>query len=324
MSKIINRLKYIKNAIRQANTIFNMVNDPSYKNSRLLGEIIRNTHSIEKGLSLENVRLGFGLAKIEQACMYVHKYYRNGGYMQAAPLLMFRDALKNYLLFHSEKNFSNYAIDKVQSLFKNLNEIVPESAFDYGGIITLKKPNYSDLEYSAFAKIINDRHSAREFEHTPVDPEKLRNAIELAMRCPSACNRQCYRLYIIEHKDFDLLNDWIDGTGGFDRELDKLLLVTGKTSVYRLGEQYQHVVTSSIFVGYLSLTLQANGIGACVIQRSIFPDARWECVKSNLKIPGDELPVCCIGIGNLKETSKAPISYRLSYDNIVTTIRRYD
>ena len=324
MKMFINRLKYLKKVVQEANVFFDMSNDPSYENNRLLGEIIRNTHSIEKGLSLENVRMGFGLSKIQDACGYIDKYHNNGGDMKAAPLFMFRDALSKYLAFHKEKNFHNQTIDKVSRLVEGLNKTIAASDTVYGGILSFEKPNYTIDEYNAFVKIVNDRHSLREFDSTPVDRVKLRNAIELAMRCPSACNRQCYRLYILEHEDFQLLSDWIGGTGGFDKDLDKLILITGKTSVYKLQEQYQHVVTSSIFAGYLSLTLQANGIGACVIQRSLFPNKSWNNVKTNLNIPGDEMPVCCIGIGNFKEVSKAPVSYRLGYDEIVTSIKQHE
>lgn len=324
MSNFINKIKYFKKIIKEANVIYNMAHDASYENNRLLGEIIRNTHSIEKGLSLQNVRLGFGLAKIEEACGFVRKYYENGGDMNAAPLLMFLDALKSYIAYHEKMDFKNETVEKVLRLVEGLNKIVPSSTLEHGGILEFEKPNYTSDEYNAFEKIIKDRHSAREFDHTPVNPGKLKKAIELAMRCPSACNRQCYRLYILEQSDFGLLNDWIGGTGGFDKELDKLLIITGKTSMYRLNEQYQHIVTSSIFAGYLTLTLQANGIGACVIQRSLFPNDSWERVKKNLCITGDEMPVCCIGIGNLKDSSKAPVSYRLSYEEIVTNVSIHD
>lgn len=324
MSNFINKAKYFKKIFKEANIIFNMSYDAAYENNRLLGEIIRNTHSIEKGLSLENVRLGFGLAKIKQACSFVHKYHDNGGDMNADPIHMFSDALKSYIAFHVKKSYKSETIEEVLSMLNDLDKIVPSSNFVHGGILEFEKPSYTNEEYNAFEKIVRDRHSAREFDHTHVDPNKLKKAIELAMRCPSACNHQCYRLYILEQNDFRLLNDWIGGTGGFDNELDKLLIITGKTSMYRLNEQYQHIVTSGIFAGYLTLTLQANGIGACVIQRNIFPNKSWDQVKTNLSIPGDEMPVCCIGIGNLKDSSKAPVSYRLSYDEVVKNIGWHD
>lgn len=314
----IEKIKFLKEKIREALIVYNIHKNPIFENNRLLGEILRNTHSIEKGLSLDNVRLGFGYKKIRDACLMVKMYYTNGGDMNLVQLKMFRDALSQYVRFHKEKGFENEIIQEVKALLDDINLIIPSSNKETGGFTFFRKPYYSESEYATFERLFKDRHSIREFDHKPVDSQILKRAIELAMRCPSACNRQCYRLYVIDHKLFSMLGDWVEGTGGFDKELDKLLIITGQLSVYRLSEQFQHVVSSSIFVAYLSMSLQANGIGACVIQRNIFPNKKWEKIKQNFNISGDELPVCCIGIGNLKEETKVPISNRLAYDEIVT------
>lgn len=61
--KYLTKLRFLLNSLKNASRIYNILNDRKFKNNRLLGEILRNTHSIEKGLSLENVRLGFGVKK---------------------------------------------------------------------------------------------------------------------------------------------------------------------------------------------------------------------------------------------------------------------
>ena len=49
-------------------------NNSKYEINRLEAEIIRNVHSIEKGLSIENPRLGFGVAKIREMLSLVDRY----------------------------------------------------------------------------------------------------------------------------------------------------------------------------------------------------------------------------------------------------------
>ena len=139
----------------------------------------------------------------------------------------------------------------------------------------MEKPIYSDNERGLIERIIKDRHSIRAFEKTIVSDVDIKAAIELAMHCPSACNRQSYRVHIIDHRDFHILEGWLDGVGGFANDLDKMLLITGKISDYRPSEQLQYIVTPAVFAGYLTITLQVYGIGCCFIQRSLLPNRKF-------------------------------------------------
>lgn len=58
--------------------ISNVLHGSIYKKNKIVGELLRNTHSIEKGMSLENVRLGFGTLKILAALRLVEEYLKYG------------------------------------------------------------------------------------------------------------------------------------------------------------------------------------------------------------------------------------------------------
>lgn len=62
--------------------MYKILSADEYKSRRLEGEIIRNTHSIEKGLSLESVRMGFGYKKIQEAFQQIDCYVQKGGKCQ--------------------------------------------------------------------------------------------------------------------------------------------------------------------------------------------------------------------------------------------------
>lgn len=317
---ITSKLLFLRNNILQCVRLIKLYSNPQFKKNRIIGEILRNTHSIEKGLSLSEVRLGFGVRKCREAFKLIEQYIALGGSLNDEALVMYASALKAYLQFHEARNYRDQNIEIVEEIYKkivSLNIVPSERA---AGYLTLNKKTYTTEEVEKFERLFNDRHSIREFDGTPVNENDLKRAIQLAAKCPSACNRQCYRVYVVNNTSFSLLNGWFDGVGGFDKELDKILIITGSTSMYRWTENMQWVVTSSIFAGYLSLTLQLYGIGACVIQRDIYPNSKWNEVKGNLKINDDELPVCCIGIGNLKDEYKVPISNRLSLETIITQI----
>lgn len=317
--KILNKIKYMYSASRKAGYIFNILACKEFEKSRMEGEIIRNVHSIEKGLSLENVRIGFGYAKIKQTLSLINKYVENGGNIDNKPIIMFCDALHSYLDFHHDK-IQNEQINEISQAYYALkNKILEHDCTSFGGYKILQKHLFSEDELTIIEQLFNNRHSIREFSKKPVDNLLLEKAIRLAMHCPSACNRQGYRCHIISKDKYHILRNWLEGVGGFFDETDKFILITGKISSYRKEEEMQWVITATVFASYLTISLEALSIGCCFIQRSIVPSQQWKQISSQLQIPQDEQIVCALGIGNLKDNYKVPISYRLPYENIVTT-----
>ena len=314
------KIRFILSSAYKTLIIYNYLHDRKFKANRLIGEILRNTHSIEKGLSIENPRLGFGVAKIEDAFEFCQEYEALKGTMEVTPIIMFRDALVAYLAFHQEKKFSDSGVEKVRSIEKKISDRLSCTCKQMGGYMIVNKHLYTSDEQETMSRLFNDRHSVREFAHTPIVEDDLRKAIQLAMRCPSACNRQNYRLHVIEKEKFNLLNGWLDGVGGFSDDVEKFLLITGRLSDFRHTEELQYLFSPIVFASYLTLTLQLYGIGCCFIQRTLVPSRKNETMKKVLSISKDEQIVCALGIGNYKEKYKVPVSYRLSFDDIVTIV----
>lgn len=320
---MITKLKFLIKNIRSLFHDLWVLSNSRFETERLRAEITRNTHSIEKGLSLENIRKGFGLKKIEETYMLIKRFININSttYCDDENIKMFICALDSYLNYHIDINYKSDTIRRVEMIYKELIDImglIPNNS--YGGILNISRKYYSTAEQNLMSDIIMNRHSIREFEHTPVNEENLKKSIKLALRCPSACNRQCHRVYIVDRKDFPKISNAFTGSGGFSDDLDKMLFITCKLSVYRLSESYQWVVTGSIFAAYLSITLEIYNIGCCIIQRPLLYDKNWSKLSRSLGIPDDEKIVCCIGIGNKKLNYKVPVSHRYNYDEIVKHI----
>lgn len=47
----------------------------------------------------------------------------------------------------------------------------------------------------------------------------------------------------------------LTGIDGFAEKVDRFVLITGKTSTYRIDEINQYIISESIYAAYLSLTL---------------------------------------------------------------------
>ena len=122
-----NKIKYCLTVLKRAINVYNILHNCKFYNNRCLGDIVRNTHSIEKGLSLANVRLGFGYEKILNAFNNVRNYQNNGGDMHAEELMMFVNALETYIDFHKNKD---YVDDKIILIGNYLSALKKEVATD--------------------------------------------------------------------------------------------------------------------------------------------------------------------------------------------------
>lgn len=287
----------------------------SNNKTHIESDIIRLVHSIEKGLSIENPRMGFGVAKIEELFNLADRYIKIDK-NDSECLYYVADALTSYIDFHQMNNFENEDIIKIRKKLDEFCGKLPKKENVYGGV---EKLLLSDMNFntSEIEKLFNTRHSIRDFSDTPVDDEKLRKAIRLAQRSPSACNRQGVRIYSVKGKDFvGQYGKSLDGIGGFASDVDTFLIITGKKSAYALHEKNQFIVSASMFAAYLTLTLHTYNIGACVIQRPLIPDENWHKYRKVKGIPSDEQLIMLIGIGNYKDECTVPLSKRFDIDKI--------
>lgn len=279
---------------------------------RLAAELIRNTHSIEKGLSIESPRLGFGQAKLEKMMKMIETLSGQESNYYEEVCIMALGAANAYCDFHDE---NQYADDFIKKLRIFLSKYCKDSYKNKGGILTLKKEEMS-FNILEIEKFFNSRHSIREFAKSAVDDEAIIKALQLAYTSPSACNRQAVRTYVLSGKNKEKFAEKLSGIGGFANDVDKYILVCAKLSSYRLEEINQYIVSASMYAAYLSLTLHLYGIGACVIQRPVLWNKEWESMKKVYGIKKDEQIICALAIGNMKDICKVPVSHRIDFQEM--------
>lgn len=289
-----------------------------FKVSVLCADIFRLVHSIEKGLSIENPRLGFGLSKMRQILGWIEELNELGRTDEKC-VMAANDAFIEYFKYHDEKKFSSdeYLYIKQRSeKILGLKSHLPK----FGGTLSVNKDEL-DYDFAQIEKFFKTRHSVRQFSKEKVDLDALKKAIELAQTAPSACNRQAVRVYVVEPQKYvsDTQSN-LEGIGGFTDDVSYFLVITGKLSAYGEFEFKQFAISASIFAAYLSLTLHAYKIGACIIQRSIRATNQWKRFCQLNNISQDEQMVVMLGVGNLKEKMTVPVSKRYDVDEIMRVL----
>lgn len=308
------KIKYYFKTIRSSlkfSKYYSMNND-----NKQAAELIRYTHSVEKGLSITNIKPGFGHQKQEKMMEIIKKIEKIDNEYYKEIINMALSSLCKYIEYHDNIKYSD---DFIIGLKQFINDKGYKINNGYGGTVIYDsssvKFNIEEIE-----KLFNTRHSIRVFSEKPVDNKVIKKAILLAQRAPSACNRQGVRTYVIDRNKAQNIIKQLSGVGGFAESLNKIIIITGKVSSYRYDEENQFIVSAGIYAGYLSLTLHLYGLGACIIQRPVIWNKKGEMLKKEFHIDEDEQIICMVGVGNINGKINVPISHRLNVDEIAKFI----
>lgn len=303
--KIIDRLRLFRNIVRSEQKCIDSIRN---SNSFYASELIRYTHSMEKGLSIENPKLGFGHKKQESMLYLLDKLKDCNDKLCIEARQMAIDSLNRYLEYHKVRGFSDEMIRRIESAMTKEKHTLEVS---YGGTVEINKEDLK-ADIPEIEKFFNTRHSIRDFAEDDVVDEELMRALTLAQRAPSACNRQGYRVHILGKEKSKKYAKSLSGIGGFAENVNRFVMITGKLSAYRVDEINQYIVSASMYASYLTLTLHLYGMGSCLVQRPLIWDKNWDELRISLGIPEDEQLICLLSVGKLKDKMQVPESHRLN------------
>lgn len=314
---MITNLKKVYYYLGQANYISSIDKKSCFEDNRLKANMVRLTHAIEKGLCISKPRLGYGREKIQMIMQNAEVLLKHEPeYLNETTFMMAHDALTEYLEWHEKQNYSDDTIEMVRGWLKK-NKVLKHTYEKYGGTVAFKRKPF-DIE--CIKNLFENRHSSRAFLDKEIERDMLKKAIHLANRYPSACNRQAVRVYVVNHTRKDCIKHWFGNKPGFWDDVKDFIMVCAKVSAYVPDEYQQYEVSAGIYTGYLTLALQAYGIGSCIVQREVLSTTGWRQFASSLGIPGDEQLICLVACGYQDETFKVPLSHRFTVDEMTKFI----
>lgn len=174
-----------------------------------------------------------------------------------------------------------------------------------------------DFDFDAF---VSSRHSLRSFSDTPVDEELIRQAVKMANKCPSACNRQPSHVYFSGDSEIVAkIDGLITGNKGFAGEIPSYLVVTVDRTAFQNNEQFQWYINGGIYLGYLTLALHSLGIGHCVMQWKAFHKTEND-LKALLGISREEAIIAIVGAGLPENDAKCICAQRMSDTDTLTVV----
>ncbi len=266
---------------------------------KLRTKLTLDYHKIEKGLSLKNPRVGFGKPVVKRLLNNLHLYRKNYDFDQTAQVVL------NVLFAYYEFNLAHdYKDDRLQQKLAALREelLAEEYVTHEGGIKKVTKQQIQDAAVGDMASFFESRYSIRQFTSERVDSALIENAIKMAQKTPSVCNRQPWKVYVLsneedKHKALELQH----GNRGFGDQADKILIVTTERGNYTgVGERNQGWVDGGMFAMSFVYALHSLGLGTCCLNWCV-PHSVDKKLKQVMNISVSEIVIVMIAVGHLPD-----------------------
>lgn len=280
--------------------------------------IIKEVHVIEKGLSLKDCRVGFGVPKVLEVIDKLERYLDL--YDDQELLVFTLSIIKRYIEFN-KANDENALDEQIEKRYHALESKVhswSENESLCGGELYLTKQDIERAVNIPYFDFVKSRHSIRTFTGQPVSVDLLKKALEIASYTPSACNRQPWGAHVFTQKENIIkILDLQTGARQFKEMVGALIIVTSSYKAFFGGENNQWFVNGGMYSMSLMYALHSLGLGCIPLNLGI-PQERLDKIWNICKIDPSEAPIVLIAIGHLPDSFKVAHSCRFSISDYST------
>lgn len=276
-----------------------------------LASIIMTYHVVEKGLTMPDMRLGFGRDMILRLIKLLNEFSDKYGVNEPQFLEAVR-AVAEYKKVHDDVGFS--LDDERSRAIAALLERVP---VEPSRQIEMTRERYWSNLDAPFEVFSGLRHSVRHFSGT-ISVEQIRSSVALANNAPSACNRQYVRVHCVtDHGTIQKCLALQNGNRGFGHLADKLLVITADLRGIVWQEERNDIFTNAgIYLMNLCYALHKNKVAHCMLNWSVAPKEDLT-LRKILSLPEAETVVLLIACGDVPESFKLASSPRKSAEEIL-------
>ena len=302
----------IKRYTRYSNTHYALDSANKFK-----GRLTLFYHVIEKGLTMPETRLGFGTKVVNNLIELCNLYLKAGHSVKDPVFVHSIKVLNEYLRYHEKRKYTlePQIVSRIKKLASKVNILNASNQYEF------TEKEFFQHHNASFDKFCISRHSARNFIEKEVPTDTIYHAIQLAMKSPSACNRQPNRVYVVKDRDkFNQLLKLQSGNRGFGHLANGIIVITSDISVFQNNDERKEAsFNSGLFSMSLIYALHFYKIGACLLNWSTSVENDIK-LRGLLKIPDNEVITVTIAFGHLPEKFKIAISPRLEAQEVTTLL----
>ena len=269
-------------------------------------------HKIEKGLSLPHPRVGFGKKVVNHLISLLKDYHVKYGWDTTAQVSL------NTLFSYYEFNKKN-GLD-LEGLFTQIedlnNKYKQYSELAFGGITRVSKKNIENCSMN-FKDFALSRYSLRNFSPGEIPNSVIKEAVKIAQKAPSVCNRQSSKVYVYEGESKRNVLAHQNGNAGFGNDADKVLIVTVELRDFRgPKERNQAYIDGGLFSMSLIYAMHSLGVGTCALNLSLNHKDELKLL-TEAEIPHSEIAIMMIAIGKIPEHFYVADSARRDLEDVL-------
>ena len=262
-------------------------------------------HQLEKGLSYAQPRPGFGVEVVARLFLAIEPYIKQHGLI--APATTALGVLQAYVAFNESVQID---MSTVKARMANISHSQADINHE-GGVIAVSRQYLADEREAGFERFFNSRYSVRHFTGGSVTAAQITAAINIALKTPSVCNRQSWKVHAYSNKAHmqQILNIQ-SGSRGFGELASSILIITSNLSSFvDVSERYQAWIDGGMFSMSVCLSLHSQGLGACCLNWSKLPVEDTAMHKvANISL--QEQIIMLIAVGTLPEQFNVAYSKR--------------
>ena len=302
--KIKNALKVRRSFRKEAraflrlNRLYNASSASGKDRVKMQYLIRREAHTLEKGMSLRAPRKGFGQGKAEHLAERIGSYAARFGRdaFLEGPL----GTLTRYVGYTESEGGSLPGLRSFLSSYGPVPEVP--------AVVEVAASDIREKARGDFDSLTASRHSIRYFTTDPVQDSLIEEALVIASRTPSACNRQGWKTHLFRGERCHSLLRWQGGCRGFEDEIGTCILVTADRRAFLYYETHQPYVDGGMYAMNLVNALHYEGLGTIPLSCG-FEAAKLRGLR-DFGIPENEAPVLLIGVGCMEERFRVAASGR--------------
>lgn len=294
---------------------YNASNHTDEDKQKMQFTILRKNHVIEKGMSMQNPRKGFGQEKAAKLIERLSRYYELYGQEDSEFLAYPLSTLQSYIQY-SEANGTD--LSELKKAFEALRKKVPGLKTDaaIGGVRETTRGDLLKTCDNGFESLLLSRHSLRYFSQEPVGRDVISKALQMAQRTPSACNRQGWHTHVFNGEESVRLMYWQEGCRGCEDGFRQSVLVTANLKAFLSHEVFQAYIDGGLYAMNLINAFHSLGIGTIPLSCGF----SFEKIKylDQFGIPEYELPILIIAFGNVEDRYHYAMSTRKDVSQTTT------
>lgn len=273
--------------------------------------LVRNTHMIEKGLTMRPRRGTFAAGYVEET---VALWAGSAGALDADERAWTTDVLTAY--FDATAGSPDPAIRRAAAEAERVGLLATTPG---GSGPHHPQPAPVRVEIDDLVALAQHRRSVRWFLPDPVPRELVDAAVLVAREAPTACNRQPYRFVVVDDDRVGEVAAIPMGTRGYAEQLSGMVVVVGDWSAYS-DERDRHLpyIDGALASMGLVLGLEAQGVATCCINWPDVP-AREQAMRALLGLAAHERVLMLVAYGYADPTGTVPYSAKRELDRV----RRY-